>query len=91
MPTWPEQMRKVVERNRAEMAPGIGHSHDFGDANMILYEVFLQHGRDPATEDGMERHGHLWEQAWSLASRGISNRGLSRRPRRRALTCGATT
>ena len=22
---------------------------------------------DPATEDGMERHGALWDQAWNLA------------------------
>lgn len=55
----PEQMREVVERNRAETAPGVCHSHDFCDANMVIYAVFLRHGMDPASEKGMERHGAL--------------------------------
>ena len=63
----PHNMREVVERNRAETAPGCCHSHDFCDANMVLYEVFLRHGMSPATEEGMERHGALWNQTWNLA------------------------
>lgn len=63
----PEQMRKVVERNRTETTPGICHSHDFCDANMVLYAVFLHHDMDPASEGGMELHGALWDQAWNLA------------------------
>lgn len=63
----PEQMREVVERNRADTAPGVCHSHDLCDANMVIYAVFLRHGMDPATEEGMERHGALWDQAWNLA------------------------
>jgi hypothetical protein len=63
----PEQMREVVERNRAETAPGVCHSHDFCDANMVLYEVIMRHGMDPVSEDGMEGHGALWDQAWNLA------------------------
>lgn len=62
-----EQMREVFERNRAETAPGVCHSHDFCDANMVLYEVFMRHSIDPVSEEGMERHGALWDQAWNLA------------------------
>lgn len=57
----PEQMRQVVERNRSVTAPGVWHPHDFCDANVVLYEVFLRHGMDAATEDGMKRHRHLWD------------------------------
>ncbi len=62
----PEQMRKVVERNRAETAAGVCHSHNFCDANMVIYAVFLRHGMDPASEGGMELHSVLWDQAWNL-------------------------
>jgi len=63
----PEQMAEVVERNRIETSRGVCHSHDFCDANMVLYAVFMRHGMDPVSEDGMERHGALWDQAWNLA------------------------
>ena len=62
-----EQMQAVVERNRAETVPGAGHSHDFCDANMVLYEVFLRHGMDPAAEGGMDLCRALWDEAWNLA------------------------
>lgn len=62
-----EKMREVVERNRVETAPCCCHSHDFCDANMVLYEVFLRNSMDPATEEGMELHGALWDQVWNLA------------------------
>lgn len=61
------QMQAVVERNRAETAPGACHSHDFCDANMFLYDVFLRHGMDPAAEGGMDLYGSLWDQTWNLA------------------------
>lgn len=63
----PEQMREVVARNRSETAPGICHSHDFCDANMVLYEVFMKYGMDPADEGGMDRWGDLWDRSWNLA------------------------
>lgn len=63
----PEEMAEVVERNRIETIRGVCHSHDFCDANMVLYEVFIRHGMDPVSEDGMERHGALWDRAWNLA------------------------
>ena len=62
-----EKMGEVVSRNRAGTSQSVCYSHDFCDANMILYEVFIRHGMDPATDDGMERHGALWDQAWKLA------------------------
>ena len=64
-----EQMRAVVERNRAETALGACSSHDFCDANMVLYEVFLQQGMDPAAEGDMDRYSALWDQAWNLAKK----------------------
>ncbi len=59
----------MVERNRAETGPGVCHSHDFCDANMVVYAVFLRHGMAPASEEGMERQGALRDQAWNLANR----------------------
>ncbi len=61
------QMQAVVERNQAETAPGACHSHDFCDANMVLYEVFLRHGMDPAAEGGMDLYGALWDKVWNMA------------------------
>ena len=63
----PEQMREVVERNRTEAVPGICHSHDFCDANMFLYDVFMKYGMNPAAEGGMDKWGELWDQAWNLS------------------------
>lgn len=63
----PEQMRDVVERNRSEPEQGICHSHDFCDANMFLYDVFVKYSMDPAAEGGVDQWGDLWDQAWNLA------------------------
>lgn len=49
-----EQMQAVFERNRAQTAFEACHPHDFRDASMALYEVFLWHGLDPAAEGGMD-------------------------------------
>ena len=62
-----EEMRVVIQRNRAQLSPNICHSHDFCDANMVLHAVFLQHGMDAADEGGMDRWGELWDQAWNMA------------------------
>ena len=43
-------MQAVVDCNHAETAPGTCHSPDFCGANMVLYEVLLRHGMDPAAE-----------------------------------------
>ncbi|WP_119967236.1 hypothetical protein [Simplicispira lacusdiani] len=56
-----EKMQAVVERNRAETAPRACQSHDFCDASMALYEVFLRYGLDPAAEGAMDLYGVLWD------------------------------
>jgi len=35
-------------------------------AESVVYAV-LRHRMDPASESGTERHGALWDQAWSPA------------------------
>ena len=61
------EMRLVIQRNRVQFSPNICHSHDFCDANMVLYAVFLQHEMDVADEGGMDRWGELWDQVWNMA------------------------
>lgn len=43
------------------------HLHDFCNANVVIYEVFLRYGMDPAAKGGMDYYGVLWDQAWNLA------------------------
>ncbi len=62
-----EQMAEVIRRNRAEASPGICHSHDFCDANMFLYDVFMKYGMNPVEEGGLDRWGDLWDRAWNMA------------------------
>lgn len=84
-----DKMKEVVQRNRVETAPGCCHSHDFCDANMVLYEVFLRHGMDPATEEGMGAARRLvgtGVEPGQIA--GLSSRGLTQRS---PPTCAATT
>lgn len=56
-------MREVVERNLVETLPSVCHPHVVCDVNMVLYEVFLCHGMDTASEGRMGRHDDLWDQA----------------------------
>jgi len=62
-----DEMMDLVWKNRTETSPGICHSHDYCDANMVLHEVFLKHGMDIADEGGRERWGGAWDAAWNLA------------------------
>ena len=62
-----EQMSEVLARNRAETHPGICHTHDFCDANMVMHEVFLSYGIDCADQGSMDKWGQVWDAAWSLA------------------------
>jgi hypothetical protein len=41
-----EQMREVVERNRAETAPRAGYSHELCEVNKVIYAVFLRDDSD---------------------------------------------
>lgn len=63
----PEQMRQVVERNDTETDPGVCHSHDFCDANIVLHEVFMRHGIDSTKEDAPSAWVDLWNRTWDLA------------------------
>ena len=63
----PQQMNEVALRNRKESCINVCHSHDFCDANMVLYDVFMKHGMDPADEGGPDLWGDLWNCAWDLA------------------------
>jgi hypothetical protein len=60
-------MQSVILRNSSEKQPNICHSHDFCDANVVMHEVFLAHGMDPADEGGMDQWGCLWNATWNLA------------------------
>lgn len=62
-----EQLQEVVQRNAVETSLNICHSHDFCDANMVLYEVFFQNCMDPALEGGFDLWGGLWDETWNLA------------------------
>lgn len=62
-----DEMREIVQRNRAETHPRICHTHDFCDTNMVLLKVFKRHGMDVADEGGTERWGRLWDDAWNKA------------------------
>jgi len=63
----PEEMRQVVERNRAEADRNICHSQDFADANMVMNDAFeevmdrgFDYGGDEADEE-------IWSAAWEMA------------------------
>lgn len=61
------QMAEVVRLNDAEKSTGICHSHDYCDANIFLYEVFMKYGMNPVEDGGLELWGALWDQAWNAA------------------------
>lgn len=63
----PDEMNELVQKNRSEENPGICHSHDYCDANVVLHEVFMKHGMDVADEGGRERWGELWDATWNFA------------------------
>lgn len=63
----PEQISEVIERNRNEEDISVCHSHDFCDANMVLYKVFKKYGMDVATQRGLQKWADLWASVWALA------------------------
>lgn len=63
-----EQMRQVVERNRATGNEALCASHDFCDANMAMHEAFeTVLGHEPDGESGED--AELWNTAWTAAKR----------------------
>jgi len=63
----PEELRQVVERNRAETNPDVCHSQDFCDANMAMNDAFEEAMDRGFDYGGDEADEEIWEAAWELA------------------------
>jgi hypothetical protein len=63
----PEEIHEIVERNHGETNPRICHTHDFCDANVVLFDVFMKYGMNIAEEGGRDRWGQLWDDSWTIA------------------------
>jgi hypothetical protein len=55
-----QEWRELGDRNFAETNPAVCHSHDFCDSNVVMAEVFDNHGAD--VDDR-----RLWADVWSAA------------------------
>ncbi|MBP8275356.1 MAG: hypothetical protein KAX55_00485 [Propionivibrio sp.] len=61
-------IEEVVRRNRDEAEPGICHSHDFCDANVVMETAFIQTlNRAPDLSSDLDTR--LWTEAWNEAKR----------------------
>jgi hypothetical protein len=75
------QLAEVDARNAVESDPGICHSHDFCDANVVMLaaweDVGLKFDDDLAGEGDLNPKGAaLWNEAWDLArARGFGKGG----------------
>lgn len=59
-------MREVISRNNADGDDTVCHSHDFCDANMVMFDAFVEEsGREP--DVGLEDDAALCNEAWRLA------------------------
>jgi len=63
----PEEIGEIVRLNHEETDPRICHTHDFCDANVVMFDVFMKYGMDIADEGGRDRWGQLWDESWTLA------------------------
>lgn len=66
----PAKMAEIARRNAAENDSGICHSHDFIDANDVMYAAFMAAtGRDPLGDDCpmTQADADLWNAAWAAA------------------------
>lgn len=73
----PEDLGEVCARN-ATAAPGVCHSHDFCDANMVMAEAFYTLGLATPVdidyeinlelETAHDAASKLWSEAWDLAT-----------------------
>lgn len=60
------KMKEVVKRNRKSHAKGSCASHDFCDANMVMYAAGIALGA--WTEDiDTEEYSKLWCDAWDIS------------------------
>lgn len=63
-----EELTLVRERNRAETSAGVCHTHDFCDANMLMYAAFVKCGLAKDVADVISDELQLlWNAAWELA------------------------
>src|ERR1700744_1220901 len=67
---------KICERNDADEIPGICHSHDFCDANMIMHEAMtVVLGDEPDVGGDCQNIVNLWNDAWQMAYNNSYSRG----------------
>ena len=57
--------REACVRNAQEPTPGICHSHDFCDANMVMLAAFQDVGLDVPDADSDDQT--LWNASWEMA------------------------
>lgn len=62
----PAKLRHVIGRNRKEASKEVCHSHDFCDANMMMYAAGLDLKLWKESDDVTDYH-KLWSDAWDLA------------------------
>lgn len=65
------ELAEAVRRNSADATPGVCHTHDFCDANMLMHEAFVKCGLvmdngEDVVEDALIP---LWNAAWELAAK----------------------
>jgi hypothetical protein len=72
----PDEFAEVLKRNTAETVPGICHSHDFVDANMVMqpaWEAVVGRPMVMDESDQAEADRRLWNEAWDHATRNYLN------------------
>ncbi len=64
----PERLREVSLANQAELNPGVCHTHDACDANMVMASAF-ERVMGVQVDLRSSSQARLWDEAWSLARR----------------------
>lgn len=64
----PQRLREVSLANQAELNPGVCHTHDACDANMVMATAFERVMGGPV-DLRSNSQARLWNEAWSLAGR----------------------
>lgn len=68
-----KRMAEVARLNAAERDPGVCHSHDFCDANMVMDDAFRSVvGRGSRVSS--VRDAILWTRAWNLAKEAMRSK-----------------
>ena len=60
-------VRKIDSLNKAQVDPAICHSHDFCDANMVMWEAQENLGLNLDIGGDKQDDVQLWGDAWSYA------------------------